>query len=204
MNSPRQPYDWQAHYLIPIMILPNQSIRCGVLKAKRKGNLLHENDQAGHCKTHFKDRRGWVSEFDSQLSGAPDRVQCQEKPFCIYSDVAKQCMAKVAGTIQIVGSSSVKHPKKKEKTPETSRRWSNCTLCGNEVGEKKFKREMIEANICTKSVHSTVREITPFKSAHSPPAEVNVRLSTCNWAQAPGIVATIIRTSFEVITTYRK
>lgn len=80
MNSPRQPYDWQAHYLIPIMILPNQSIHCGVLKAKRKGNLLHENDQAGHWKTHFKDRRGWVSEFDLQLSGAPDRVQCQEKP----------------------------------------------------------------------------------------------------------------------------
>lgn len=124
--------------------------------------------------------------------------------FYIYSDVAQQCMAKVAGTIQIVGSSSLKHPKKKEKIPETSRRWSSCTLCGNEVGETKFKREMIEANICNKSVHSTVREITPFKSAHSPPAEFNVRLSTCNWAQVPGIVATIIRTSFEVITTYRK
>lgn len=35
--------------------------------------------------------------------------------FYIYSDVAQQCMAKVAGTIQIVGSSSLKHPKKKKK-----------------------------------------------------------------------------------------
>ena len=39
--------DWQSHYPFPIMILHNQSIHCILLKAGgKKGNLLHENDQA--------------------------------------------------------------------------------------------------------------------------------------------------------------
>lgn len=63
---------------------------------------------------------------------------------------------------------------------------------------------MIEANICTKSLHSTVSQITPFKSARSPPAEVNMLLSTCNWDGAPNVVARVIMMMFEVIATFRK
>lgn len=124
MNSPRQPHDWQAHYLIPIMLLPNQSIHYGVLKVKRKGNLLHENDQAGHWKTHFKDRWGWVSEFDLLLSRTADRVQCQEKPWCSssVSDLTPQRTAKVADARQIVRSSSLKQPGGKK------RRRNTCSL----------------------------------------------------------------------------
>lgn len=57
-------YDWQAHYPIPITILPNQSIHCILLEAE-KGNLLHENIP-GQRRRDFKS--GWVLGFILRLS----------------------------------------------------------------------------------------------------------------------------------------